>query len=39
MAGMFCTITCANPGQSPAAECAAAIYTGKCSGQGYCQVK
>ena len=38
-AGMFCTVTCAMPQQNPAPECAADIYTHKCSGQGFCQVK
>ena len=37
--GMFCTIPCATPQLNPAPECADAIYTHKCSGQGFCQVK
>ena len=38
-AGSFCTIFCAMPMTSPAAECTAAIYTGKCSGKSFCEVK
>lgn len=38
-AGSFCTIFCAVPSQSPAPECAAPVFTGKCSGASFCQVK
>ena len=38
-AGTFCTVPCATPQQNPAPECAATVFTGKCSGQSFCQVK
>lgn len=38
-AGSFCTVFCATPQQTPAPECAAAVFTGKCSGMSFCQVK
>jgi hypothetical protein len=38
-AGTFCTIFCSTPGISPAAECAGPLYTGKCSGKSFCEVK
>ncbi|MEA2748722.1 MAG: hypothetical protein QOI41_2865 [Myxococcales bacterium] len=37
--GTYCTIFCSTPGVSPAAECAGALYTGKCSGKSFCEVK
>lgn len=38
-AGTFCTIFCSTPRVSPAAECAGPLYTGKCSGMSFCEVK
>jgi hypothetical protein len=39
-AGVFCTIPCTMPGAADPAECAdTAIFSGKCSGKGFCQRK
>lgn len=37
--GTFCTIFCSTPRVSPAADCAGPLYTGKCSGMSFCEIK
>lgn len=37
--GTFCTLFCASPNTTPAAECTDPVFTGKCSGMSFCQVK
>ena len=37
--GTFCTIFCSMPRVSPAADCAGPLFTGKCSGMSFCEVK
>lgn len=37
--GSFCTVACTMKGQNGDPACAAPIYTGRCSGQGFCQIK
>lgn len=38
-AGTFCTVFCSTPGVTPAAECSDPVFTTKCSGMSFCQVK
>lgn len=37
--GTFCTIFCAEPRVSPAPDCAGPLFTGKCSGMSFCEIK
>jgi hypothetical protein len=37
--GTFCTIFCSTPRVEPAADCAGPLYTGKCSGMSFCEIK
>jgi hypothetical protein len=38
-AGSYCTVFCATPRSTSAPECAGPIFTGKCGGDSFCQVK
>ena len=37
--GTFCTIFCAEPRVTPAPECSGPLFTGKCSGMSFCEIK
>jgi hypothetical protein len=37
--GTFCTIFCAEPMVTPAPECSGPLFTGKCSGKSFCEIK
>ena len=37
--GTFCTVFCAEPGVVPAPDCSGPLFTGKCSGKSFCEIK
>jgi len=37
--GSFCSVSCAIANQDPAPECSNPVFTGKCGGRLFCQIK